>query len=130
MPGRGPRSTQAGEHRPVLLTEVLVALDPQPGQVAVDCTTGFGGHAAELLRHVGPTGRLIALDLDPANLPRAEARLAEVGHPFSLHHLNFAGVQQALAAAGVERADVVLADLGVSSMQIDDAGRGFSFMRD
>jgi 16S rRNA (cytosine1402-N4)-methyltransferase len=124
------RSTPAGEHRPVLSAEVLAALDPKAGDVAVDCTVGFAGHAAELLRRVGPGGRLIGLDLDPANLPRAEARLAAVGNPFALHHLNFAGIQQALAAAGVERADVVLADLGVSSMQIDDAGRGFSFMRD
>src|SRR5438128_1097968 len=124
------RSTPAGEHCPVLLSEVLPALDPQPGEVVVDCTVGFAGHAAELLRRVGPTGRLIGLDVDPANLPRAEERLAGVGYPFSLHHLNFAGVPQALAVAGVERADLVLADLGVSSMQIDDAGRGFSYMRD
>ena len=64
------RSTPQGEHRPVLLNEVLAALDPQPGRVVVDCTVGFGGHAAELLRHVGPTGKLIGLDLDADNLPR------------------------------------------------------------
>src|SRR5207244_12692646 len=73
---------------------------------------------------------VIGLDLDAAHLARAETRLAEVGHPFSLHHLNFAGVRQALSDAGADRADGVLADLGVSSMQIDDPGRGFSYMRD
>ena len=124
------RSTPAGEHRPVLLSEVLAALDPRAGDVVVDCTVGFAGHAAELLRRVGPTGRLIGLDVDPANLARADERLGGVGYPFSLHHLNFAGVGQALAAAGVERADVLVADLGVSSMQIDDPVRGFSYMRD
>jgi 16S rRNA (cytosine1402-N4)-methyltransferase len=130
MRPRGDRSTPLGEHRPVLLDEVLAALEPRPGDIVVDCTVGYAGHAAELLRRAGPSGRLIGLDLDPANLTRAEKRLATVGPPFSLHHLNFAGVRQALAAAGVEGADVVLADLGVSSMQIDDADRGFSYMRD
>ncbi len=124
------RSTPAGEHRPVLLAEVLAALDPQPGEIVVDCTVGFGGHAAELLRRVGPTGKLIGLDLDADNLPRSRERLEPLGFPFSLHHGNFAGLQQALAAEGLTGADAVLADVGVSSMQIDDAGRGFSFVRD
>ncbi len=130
MPPRRDRSTPAGEHRPVLLAEVLAALDPQPGQVVVDGTVGFGGHAAELLRRVGPAGRLIGLDLDADNLPRARERLEAVGFPFSLHHANFAGLPQVLAAEGLTAADAVLADVGVSSMQIDDADRGFSFVRD
>jgi 16S rRNA (cytosine1402-N4)-methyltransferase len=124
------RSTPPGGHRPVLPAAVLAALDPRPGDVVVDCTLGAAGHAIELLRRVGPTGLLIGLDLDAANLPPARERLAAVGHPFHLHHGNFAGLPQALAAAGVTQADAVLADLGVSSIQIDDPGRGFSFMRD
>jgi 16S rRNA (cytosine1402-N4)-methyltransferase len=108
----------------------LAALDPQPGQVVVDGTVGFGGHAAELLRRVGPTGKLIGLDLDAGNLPRAREQLEAVGFPFSLHHANFAGLPQVLAAEGLTAADAVLADVGVSSMQIDDADRGFSFVRD
>ena len=126
----GRRSTPAGEHRPVLLDEVLVALDPQPGQVIVDCTVGWAGHAVELLRRVGPTGRLVGFDLDPDNLPRARERLQAVGHPFSLHHGNFAGLQQVLAAEGINSANAVLADLGMSSMQVDDPGRGFSYARE
>jgi 16S rRNA (cytosine1402-N4)-methyltransferase len=124
------RSTPAGEHRPVLLAEVLAALDPQPGQVIVDATVGFGGHAAELLRRIGPTGKLIGLDLDADNLPRARTRLEPIGFPFSLHQNNFAGLPQVLAVEGLSAVDAVLADVGVSSMQIDDADRGFSFVRD
>lgn len=124
------RSTPHGEHRPVMLAEVLAALDPQLGQVIVDCTVGFGGHACELLQRIGPSGKLIGLDLDSANLTQARGRLESVGNPFSLHHLNFAGIAQANASDGVLAVDAVLADLGVSSMQIDDVERGFSFMRD
>jgi 16S rRNA (cytosine1402-N4)-methyltransferase len=113
-----------------MLAEVLAALGPQPGEVAVDCTVGRAGHAAELLRRVGPTGRLIGLDLDPENLPGARAKLEPIGLPFALHHANFAGLPAVLAAEGVAGADVLIADLGMSSMQVDDAGRGFSFARD
>jgi 16S rRNA (cytosine1402-N4)-methyltransferase len=124
------RSTAAGEHRPVMLAELLHALDPQPGQVIVDCTAGFGGHAVEILRRVGPTGKVIALDLDAENLPKARTRLIEVGSPFALHHANFAGLMQVLADEGVAEVDGVLADLGMSSMQVDDPERGFSYARD
>jgi 16S rRNA (cytosine1402-N4)-methyltransferase len=124
------RSTPAGQHRPVLLDEVLSVLAPQPGEVVVDCTTGWGGHACELLRRVGPGGRLVALDLDPENLQRAGPRLEEVGFPFSLHHMNFAGLAGVLAGEDLEGADAVLADLGMSSMQVDDPERGFSYARD
>ena len=127
---RGRRSTPHGAHRPVMLDEVLAALAPKPGEIVVDCTLGFAGHAAELLRLVGPTGRLIALDLDPANLPPARERLAAISADFELHHGNFAGFPTALAAAGLDGCDCLLADLGMSSMQVDDADRGFSFMRD
>jgi 16S rRNA (cytosine1402-N4)-methyltransferase len=124
------RSTAAGEHRPVMLLEVLAALDPRPGQVVVDCTLGFAGHAAELLQRVGPDGLLIGTDLDPGNIEPARARLEAVGGLFSLHHANFAGLASVLAAESVEVVDGLLADLGMSSMQVDDRSRGFSFMRD
>jgi 16S rRNA (cytosine1402-N4)-methyltransferase len=127
---RSHRSTPPGQHRPVLLDEVLAALAPRPGEVAVDCTVGWAGHAAELLRLVGPGGRLIGLDFDAENLPRARERLAAVGFPFALHHGNFAGLPAVLAAEGVPAADLLLADLGMSSMQVDDAERGFSYARD
>jgi 16S rRNA (cytosine1402-N4)-methyltransferase len=127
---RGPRSTSPGEHRPVLLDEVHAALAVPPGAVVVDCTVGWAGHAVELQRRSGPDGRLIGLDLDADNLPRARQRLEETGLPFSLHHGNFAALPAVLADLGVPAADAVLADLGMSSMQVDDAGRGFSYARD
>src|SRR3954452_24551849 len=123
------RSTPAGQHRPVLLAQVLAAPGAQPGEAAVDCTAGGAGHSAELLRRVGPDGLLIALDLDGENLPTARERLAEVGHPFHLHHTNFAGLAQALGEHRLPAADMILADLGMSSMQVDDPARGFSYRR-
>src|SRR5262245_41462509 len=130
MRRRGRRNTPLGEHRPVLLGEVLAALWPKPGDVAVDCTLGFAGHAAELLRGVGPTGRLIGLDLDAGNLPRARESLAAISSSFTLRHGNFAGLATALAAEGLDGCECLVADLGMSSMQLDDPGRGFSFARD
>jgi 16S rRNA (cytosine1402-N4)-methyltransferase len=127
---RGQRSTPKGEHRPVLLEGVLAVLDPQPGQVVVDCTVGWAGHAVELLRRIGATGRLIGLDLDGENLPPARERLTAVGYPFALHHGNFAGLPAVLAAEGLETVDAILADLGMSSMQVDEQERGFSYVRD
>ncbi|HZU35245.1 MAG TPA: 16S rRNA (cytosine(1402)-N(4))-methyltransferase RsmH, partial [Gemmataceae bacterium] len=129
MPSR-ERSTPAGEHRPVLLNEVVEHLRPQSGGVYVDTTVGWGGHAVELLRRAGPSGQLIGMDLDADNLSRAKERLAEVGHPFALHHGNFAGLQAILAGHGIDRVDGILADLGMSSMQIDAPERGFSYVRD
>jgi 16S rRNA (cytosine1402-N4)-methyltransferase len=126
---RGARSTPEGEHRPVLFDEVTAVLDPKPGEIAVDCTLGRAGHAEELLRRIGPDGWLFAFDLDVANLQPARERLSAVGQNFDLHHANFAGIASVLAAEDV-RADMILADLGMSSMQVDDAGRGFSFSRD
>ena len=124
------RSTPHGEHRPVLLDEVLRILVPQPAMVVVDCTVGWAGHSAELLQRVGPTGLLIGLDLDGENLPKAKEWLEAIGHPYHLHHTNFAGLQQALGEHGLMQVDAILADLGMSSMQVDDPERGFSYSRD
>src|SRR4029077_6822901 len=99
---RRERSTPHGQHLPVLLDAVLTVLDPRPGAVVVDCTVGWAGHSAELLRRVGPEGKLVGLDLDAENLPRASERLTPLGHPFSLHHLNFAGLATILGAEGIE----------------------------
>jgi len=127
---RAFRSTSPGQHRPVLLQEVLKVLDPQPGQIVVDCTLGWAGHSVELLKRVGPTGFLIGLDLDSHNLGQAQDRLKEVGFPFHLHHANFAGLDNILAGHGLAGVDMILADLGMSSMQVDDPERGFSYVRD
>ena len=116
--------TPAGTHRPIMVAEILEVLAPEPGEVAVDCTLGYGGHAREILKRILPGGRLIGLDVDPIELPRAAARLNTAG--FDARQSNFAGLPKVLAAEGLTGADVILADLGVSSMQIDDPARGFS----
>jgi 16S rRNA (cytosine1402-N4)-methyltransferase len=121
--------TPAGTHRPVMVAEVLEALAPQPGETAVDCTLGFGGHAQELLARLLPGGRLLGLDADPVELPKAAARLRALGfaeNVFTARRLNFAGLPRALSEAGLAGADIILADLGVSSMQLDEPRRGFS----
>lgn len=126
--------TPAGDHIPVLLAEILGALQPKPGARAVDCTLGHGGHAAALLTAIQPGGALLGLDRDPAEIRRAQARLQSLG--FSEPHLmvrqtNFAGLGRALAEIGwSDGAEMVLADLGVSSMQLDNPARGFSIKHD
>lgn len=122
--------TPAGSHRPIMVTEVLECLRPQPGQTAVDCTLGGGGHARALLERLQPGGRLIGIDLDPLELPRTEAQLRAAGfgpETFVARHHTFAALPGALAAEGVAAADVILADLGVSSMQLDNPARGFTY---
>ena len=121
--------TPAGTHRPIMVAEILKVLSPKPGEVAVDCTLGYGGHAQEILPCLQPGGRLLGLDADPIELPKATARLRALGFGpeiFIAQRSNFAGLPKILAQAGVNGADIILADLGVSSMQIDDPARGFS----
>jgi 16S rRNA (cytosine1402-N4)-methyltransferase len=108
----------------------MEALHPGPGDIAVDCTVGWAGHSSELLKRVSPGGKLIGCDLDPENLSRARERLEAVGGEFHLHHSNFAGLAVIVAGIAPNGADLLLADLGMSSMQVDDAGRGFSYSRE
>ncbi len=121
--------TPAGTHRPIMVTEILSALAPQPGEMAVDCTLGYGGHAREFLARLQPGGHLLGLDTDPIELPKTEARLREAGfgaEVFTAMRSNFAGLSRALATVLRPGSDCILADLGVSSMQLDDPARGFS----
>jgi len=121
--------TPAGTHRPIMVAEILEALNPQPGAIVVDCTLGYGGHAREILKKIQPGGRLIGLDIDPIELPKTEARLRALGFGpdvLAVHRSNFAGLPKVLVAEQLAGADLILADLGVSSMQLDDPGRGFS----
>jgi len=125
--------TPAGTHRPIMVAEILAALDPKPGDIAVDCTLGHGGHAREILAGIQPAGLLIGIDADPLELPRTGARLRAAGfgpETFVTCRSNFAGLAQVLAMHGVAGADVLIADLGVSSMQLDDPARGFSVKLD
>ena len=122
--------TPAGMHLPIMEREVLGCLRPSAGEVAVDCTLGWGGHARAILEHVRPGGRVIGIDVDPIELPRTEARLRAAGFApdaFVARHANFAGLPKVLAAEGLTHVDLILADLGVSSMQFDNPDRGFSY---
>ena len=128
--------TPAGTHRPIMVAEILEVLAPKPGEMVVDCTLGYGGHARELLARLQPDGHLLGLDADPVELSKTEARLREAGfgpEVFTAIRSNFAGLPQALgesgmrnAERGMKGADCILADLGISSMQLDDPARGFS----
>ncbi|HXG89602.1 MAG TPA: 16S rRNA (cytosine(1402)-N(4))-methyltransferase RsmH [Vicinamibacterales bacterium] len=122
--------TPAGSHRPIMVDEVLNCLQPKPGEVAADCTLGGGGHAQVILERLQPGGRLIGLDVDPVELPRTEARLRAAGFAadtFVARRANFAGLPAVLAQEGLAAVHMVLADLGVSSMQVDNPARGFTY---
>ena len=111
--------TPAGAHRPIMVNEVLRCLQPVAGDVAIDCTLGGGGHAQAILERVQPGGRVIGLDVDPLELPRTEARLRAAGFgagTFVSRQGNFAGLPHVLAEERVAAADLILADLGVSSI--------------
>jgi len=122
--------TPAGTHRPIMVREILEVLAPQPREIAVDATLGYGGHARELLRAITPGGRLIGLDVDPMELPRTESRLRDLGFDtavLQVYRTNYAGLAALLAREAPGGADTILADLGLSSMQIDNPARGFTF---
>ena len=115
-------------HIPVLFDEVLEWLAPAPGKIFVDGTLGGGGHTAALASAVGPTGLIIAADLDPDALARCEVRLA--GMPVKIAAVNYAEIPEVLADLGIDGVDGILLDLGLSSDQLADAERGFSFQTD
>lgn len=121
--------TPAGTHRPIMVREILDLLAPQPGDIAVDCTLGYGGHTQEILVRIQPGGCLLGLDADPVELRKTEARLRDFGFGpdvFTAHRTNFGGLPKILAEKDLSCVDIILADLGVSSMQLDDPARGFS----
>ena len=122
--------TPAGSHRPIMVDEILQCVRPKPGAIAVDCTLGGGGHSRAILERIQPGGRLIGMDVDRLELPRTARRLREAGFGpdvFTAHQSNFAGLQRVLASEGVQAADIIVADLGVSSMQLDNPERGFGY---
>ncbi len=122
--------TPAGQHVPIMLTEILQVLSPQPGERVVDCTLGYGGHTEALLQRILPYGSLLGLDQDPIEIEKTTQRLRGLGFgedQFRACRTNFAAIRRALDQNGwADGGDVILADLGVSSMQIDNPTRGFS----
>jgi 16S rRNA (cytosine1402-N4)-methyltransferase len=115
------------EHRTVLLAEAVEALAVRPDGIYVDATFGRGGHSRSILARLGPAGRLVALDRDPAAVAAASG-IADAR--FAIRHARFAALKEALAEAGAKAVDGVLFDLGVSSPQLDEGERGFSFRVD
>ncbi|UCC30631.1 MAG: 16S rRNA (cytosine(1402)-N(4))-methyltransferase RsmH [Phycisphaerales bacterium] len=117
-------------HTPVLTREVCELLAVRAGETVLDATVGVGGHARLFAEALGPEGTFIGLDVDPANLAVARRTLSEVACRVELVHANFEELGPVLESVGVAQVDVLFADLGVSSTQLDDAARGFSFQRD
>ncbi len=116
-------------HTPVLLESVLHLLNPRPGDIVLDCTIGRGGHSAAFADAVGPEGKIIGFDLDPENIKYSSQRLESSGVPIQVVHDSFVRAPALLSELGV-RADVIFADLGFSSLQMDNPDRGFSFRTD
>lgn len=119
-------------HIPVLYEACLTGLAIRPDGIYVDCTTGGAGHSSGILAALGEGGRLICLDRDPMALEAAAAKLEKVQSQasYKLVQANFADLDRVLAAEGIAAVDGVLADLGVSSAQLDQAERGFAYMKD
>lgn len=117
-------------HTPVLLDEVIQFLDPKPGGRFIDATLGAGGHARAILKKTAPDGRLLAVDQDDSSLNATRETLASFGSRVVFVHANFREISSIAAEHGFLEADGVLADVGISSMMVDDPSRGFSFMRE
>ena len=121
--------TPAGMHLPICVHEICDALDLKPGMSGIDCTLGYGGHSRKILPRITPNGILIGIDVDSAELAKTESRIRSPGYNesvFLTRHMNFSQIKECLYISP-EGFDFILADLGVSSMQLDTPQRGFSF---
>ena len=121
-------NTPAGTHRPICVKEILEFLQITPGQTGLDATLGYGGHTLEMLKCLNSKGHLYAIDVDPIELPRTRERLERLGYGseiLTIKQANFSNIDQITSESGP--LNFILADLGVSSMQIDNPERGFSF---
>ncbi len=123
--------TPAGMHVSICVSEILAFLAIQPGHVGLDATLGYGGHSAEMLKCLVPNGKLYAFDVDPFELPKTKERLLNLGfgdEVLDIRKMNFSNIDLLIYESGP--LDFILADLGISSMQIDNPERGFSFKID
>jgi 16S rRNA (cytosine1402-N4)-methyltransferase len=126
---RAKGKTPAGTHIPIMTAEIIETLQPAPGEIVADCTLGYGGHATEFAQCIGSAGKLVGFDIDGAELERTRQRLSSLNVPMSLHRSNFAGIANVMRKEGLDGFDIIFADLGVSSMQIDNPHRGMSYKR-
>ena len=123
-------SSDARGHTPVLYQNVLLQLNLRSGGHYIDGTVGAGGHAAGILEGTSPNGKLLGLDRDPVALELARQYLLDFGERFELRHASYAQMQEVARSLGWTNVDGILLDLGLSSMQVDQAERGFSFVRE
>jgi len=128
-PAKNPYDTDPG-HVPVLPAQVMELLDPQAGETCFDATLGRGGHARLILPRLAPGGRYIGVDLDPANVAHTAEAFADDSVHFEAVHAGFTEAPRILEQRGLARVDLLLADLGFASTQMDDPRRGFSFTHD
>lgn len=117
-------------HKPVLLEETLEGLDIKENGIYVDCTLGGGGHSLEILKRLGPEGRLIAIDQDEDALKTSQKKLEEYKDKVTFVKSNYAYLESILDSLGIDKVDGVLMDIGVSSYQLDEKERGFSYHQD
>ncbi|MFA4993285.1 MAG: 16S rRNA (cytosine(1402)-N(4))-methyltransferase RsmH [Candidatus Omnitrophota bacterium] len=117
-------------HIPVMLSEVIDYLDLKPGQIIVDATLGTGGHSLEILKRITPGGRLIGIDRDEDSLAVCRQRLSEFSGSCEFVHANFVDLDQVLGNLGIDKIDGIVFDLGISTYQLKDAERGFSFQQE
>ncbi len=117
-------------HKPVMVEEVLDYLNLQSGQIILDCTVGSGGHTSKIMNRIKPSGFLIGIDKDLEILQMAKQYLSKIECPFKFYHADYSDIAEVLRQAGVEKVNGVMLDLGVSSLQLDRAERGFSFTKE
>jgi 16S rRNA (cytosine1402-N4)-methyltransferase len=129
---RNKGKTPADTHIPILVTEIMATLKPSPGDVVADCTLGYGGHAVEFASCIGPGGKLVGMDFDGPQLERTRARLEAMcpDVPMAFYRSNFAGIAKVMQREATDGFDIIFADLGLSSMQIDNPDRGMSYRQD
>ena len=123
-------SEAAKIHRSVLLDECIEFLNPLAGKVYMDGTLGLGGHSEGILQASAPDGRVIAFDWDAAAIEKSRERLAGFGERLTIVRRNFSEIKEGLAECGIDKVDGILIDIGLSSLQLDIGGRGFSFQQD
>lgn len=118
------------KHEPVMLTEAIEILNLKPGSIAVDGTLGGGGHALEILRRIVPGGFLVGIDRDPNAIAAAREKLQIFPAAFTVVHDNYLNIKDILANSGIDSIDAMIMDLGVSSHQLDQEERGFTYHKD
>ena len=124
---RAKGKTPNGTHIPIMPEEIIATLKPKPSDIIADCTLGYGGHARQLARYIGKTGKIIGLDVDGSELEKTQKRLAAIEPALVTYQTNYANIAKVMKKEAIDGFDIIFADLGVSSMQVDDPSLGISY---